>query len=56
MFSLSAAQAAATLAAIVVGLNVGLLDESTVNAVMMVILVTCVVAPAAASRHACHRR
>jgi Kef-type K+ transport system membrane component KefB/nucleotide-binding universal stress UspA family protein len=52
MFSLSAAQAAATLAAIVVGLNVGLLDESTVNAVMMVILITCLVAPAAATRYA----
>jgi Kef-type K+ transport system membrane component KefB len=52
MFSLSAAQAAATLAAIVVGLNVGLIDEDTVNAVMMVILVTCIVAPAAASRYA----
>ncbi len=52
MFALSSAQAAATLAAIVVGLNVGLLDEPTVNAVMMVILVTCLVAPAAASRYA----
>jgi Kef-type K+ transport system membrane component KefB len=52
MFALSAAQAAATLAAIVVGLNVGLIDGDTVNAVMMVILVTCVVAPAAASRYA----
>jgi Kef-type K+ transport system membrane component KefB len=52
MFSLSAAQAAATLAAIVVGLNVGLIDEDTVNAVMMVILITCIVAPAAASRYA----
>jgi Kef-type K+ transport system membrane component KefB len=52
MFSLSAAQAAATLAAIVVGLNVGLIDEDTVNAVMMVILITCLVSPAAASRYA----
>jgi Kef-type K+ transport system membrane component KefB len=52
MFSLSAAQAAATLAAIVVGLNVGLLDGDTVNAVMMVILVTCLVSPVAASRYA----
>jgi Kef-type K+ transport system membrane component KefB/nucleotide-binding universal stress UspA family protein len=52
MFSLSAAQAAATLAAIIVGLNVGLLDESTVNGVMMVIVVTCLVAPAAATRYA----
>jgi Kef-type K+ transport system membrane component KefB len=52
MFSLSSAQAAATLAAIVVGLNVGLLDEATVNAVMVVIVVTCIVAPAAATRYA----
>jgi Kef-type K+ transport system membrane component KefB len=52
MFSLSAAQAAATLAAIVVGLGIGLVDEPTVNAVMMVILVTCLAAPAAASRYA----
>ncbi|HSK22926.1 MAG TPA: cation:proton antiporter [Egicoccus sp.] len=52
MFALSSAQAAATLAAIVVGLEIGLLDESTVNAVMLVILVTCLAAPAAASRYA----
>ncbi|MFA9431706.1 cation:proton antiporter [Egicoccus sp. AB-alg2] len=52
MFALSAAQAAATLAAIVVGLNVGLIDEDTVNAVMMVIVVTCLVAPAVAGRAA----
>jgi Kef-type K+ transport system membrane component KefB/nucleotide-binding universal stress UspA family protein len=52
MFSLSSAQAAATLAAIVVGLQVGLLDELTVNAVMLVIVVTCVVAPAVAARYA----
>lgn len=52
MFALSTAQAAATLAAIVVGLEIGLLDASTVNAVMLVILVTCLVAPAAASRYA----
>jgi Kef-type K+ transport system membrane component KefB len=52
MFSLSSAQAAATLAAIVVGLNVGLIDEDTVNAVMVVIVVTCLVAPAAATRYA----
>ena len=54
MFALSTAQAAATLAAIVVGLDIGLLDGSTVNAVMLVILVTCLVAPAAASRYASH--
>lgn len=50
MFALSNAQAAATLAAIVVGLNVGLLDTETVNAVMMVILGTCLIASAAANR------
>lgn len=52
MFALSNAQAAATLAAIVVGLQVGLIDENTVNAVMLVILVTCIVASLAATRYA----
>lgn len=52
MFSLSSAQAAATLAAIVVGLNVGLLTEGDVNAVMVVILVTCVQASLVAGRAA----
>jgi nucleotide-binding universal stress UspA family protein len=52
MFALSSAQAAATLAAIVVGLNVGLLTEGDVNAVMMVILVTCVLASLVAGRAA----
>ncbi len=52
MFALSNAQAAATLAAVVVGLNVGLIDTDTVNAVMMVILVTCLVASAVATRSA----
>jgi Kef-type K+ transport system membrane component KefB/nucleotide-binding universal stress UspA family protein len=50
MFALSNAQAAATLAAIVVGLNVGLIDTDTVNAVIMVILGTCLVASALATR------
>ncbi len=44
LFSLSVAQAAATLAAVFVGFEIGLLDESTVNAVILVILVTCVMA------------
>jgi Kef-type K+ transport system membrane component KefB len=52
MFALSNAQAAATLAAIVVGLNVGLIDTDTVNAVMLVILSTCLVASALATRYA----
>jgi Kef-type K+ transport system membrane component KefB len=52
MFALSSAQAAATLAAIVVGLQVGLIDAETVNAAMMVILITCVAASMAAARYA----
>jgi Kef-type K+ transport system membrane component KefB/nucleotide-binding universal stress UspA family protein len=52
MFALSNAQAAATLAAVVVGLNVGLIDTDTVNAVIMVILATCLVASALATRYA----
>ena len=44
LFSLSVAQAAATLAAVFVGFDIGLLDESTVNAVILVILVSCVIA------------
>lgn len=44
LFSLSVAQAAATLAAVFVGFEIGLLDDSTVNAVILVILVTCILA------------
>jgi Kef-type K+ transport system membrane component KefB len=52
MFSLSGAQAAATLAAVIVGYDIGLLDETTVNAVIGVILVTCLAASWAADRAA----
>jgi Kef-type K+ transport system membrane component KefB len=52
MFSLSGAQAAATLAAVVVGLQVGLIGEETVNAVIAVILITCLVTSATAGRYA----
>ncbi|MEX1177076.1 MAG: cation:proton antiporter [Nitriliruptor sp.] len=52
MFALSNAQAAATLAAVVVGLDVGLIDTDTVNAVILVILVTCLVASSLANRYA----
>lgn len=52
MFALSNAQAAATLAAVVVGLQVGLIDAEAVNAVILVILVTSVVSSAAATRYA----
>lgn len=54
LFSLSVAQAAATLAAVFVGVEIGLLGESTVNAVIIVILITCmmssIVGSAVASR------
>ena len=49
MFALSNAQAAATLAATVVGFEIGLLDERAVNAVLIVILVTVIVASGVAS-------
>ncbi len=52
MFALSGAQAAATLAAVIVGFEVGLIDEDTVNAVILVILATCVVTSWAANRYA----
>lgn len=44
MFALSNAQAAATLAATIVGFQIGIFDEQVVNAVLLVILVTVVVA------------
>lgn len=50
MFALSNAQAAATLAATIVGFEIGLLDERAVNAVLVVILVTVIVASTVASR------
>lgn len=50
MFALSNAQAAATLAATIVGFEIGLLDRRVVNAVLIVILVTVVVASWAADR------
>ncbi len=48
VFSLSVAQAAATLAATFVGFRVGLLGESAVNAVLIVILVTVVLSSVSA--------
>jgi Kef-type K+ transport system membrane component KefB len=49
VFSLTVPQAAATLAATLVGLRIGLFDESTVNAVMLLIAVSLIVASAAAT-------
>ncbi|MFC4320493.1 cation:proton antiporter domain-containing protein [Litchfieldia salsa] len=44
-FGLTIPQAAATLAATLVGFDVGLLDQSTVNGVIIMILGTCIVGP-----------
>jgi nucleotide-binding universal stress UspA family protein len=44
LFSLSVAQAAATLAAIFVGIEIGLLDEDILNAVIVVILLSAILA------------
>ncbi|ADU31584.1 cation:proton antiporter [Evansella cellulosilytica] len=45
MFGLTIPQAAATLAATLVGYNVGLLDQSTVNGVIIMILLSCIIGP-----------
>jgi Kef-type K+ transport system membrane component KefB len=50
MFSLSVAQAAATLAAVFVGLSAGIIEQDTVNAVVVVILVTTVLSSLGAAR------
>ena len=50
IFSLSASQTAATLAATFVGLEIGLFDLSVVNAVMILILVSLVLASLAAKQ------
>lgn len=52
MFALSSAQAAATLAAILVGVNIGLIDTTTLNAVVAVIAVTCLLSSWLANRYA----
>ncbi len=48
MFGLSSAQAAATLAAVMVGFRMGLLNEAVLNGTILMILVTCLVASIAA--------
>ncbi len=50
LFSLSVAQAAATLAATVIGFQLGLFGNSVVNAVLVVILVTVVISTVVATR------
>jgi Kef-type K+ transport system membrane component KefB/nucleotide-binding universal stress UspA family protein len=50
MFGLSMAQAASTLAAITIAFNIGLVDEVVVNAIIVMILVSCVLSPWVAAR------
>ena len=50
VFGLSVAQAAATLAATFVGLKIGLFTTSTVNAVMIVVVVSLILASVSATR------
>ncbi|UOE93136.1 cation:proton antiporter [Alkalihalobacillus sp. LMS39] len=45
MFGLSVPQAVATLAATLVGFELGLFNSATVNAVIVMILITCIVGP-----------
>jgi len=45
MFGLSMAQAASTLAAITIAFDIGLVDEVVVNAIILMILVSCVLSP-----------
>ncbi|WP_410510647.1 cation:proton antiporter [Nodosilinea sp. E11] len=45
MFGLSMAQAASTLAAITIAFDIGLVDEIVVNAIIVMILVSCVLSP-----------
>ena len=52
MFSLSIGQAAGTLAAVVVGQELGLLGPAEVNAIILVIMVTALLAGVSAERHA----
>lgn len=45
IFGLSVPQAAATLAATLIGLEVGLFDEAVLNGAIMMILLTCIIGP-----------
>ena len=51
VFGLSLAQAAATLAATMVGYEIGLFDDAVVNGAILMILVTCFIAPLLVDRH-----
>lgn len=51
VFGLSVPQAAATLAATIVGFEIGLFDDAVVNGAIMMILVSCFWAPIVVDRH-----
>jgi hypothetical protein len=51
MFGLSLAQAAATLAAVMVGYRIGLLDDTVLNGAILMMLITCIWAPMLVDRH-----
>ena len=51
IFSLSVAQAAATIAAVFVGMEIGLFDERILNASIGVILISCIVSSLVAERY-----
>jgi nucleotide-binding universal stress UspA family protein len=51
VFGLSVPQAAATLAATIVGFEIGLFDDAVVNGAIVMILATCFVAPIIVDRH-----
>lgn len=51
IFSLTIAQAAATLAAVFVGMEIGIFDERTLNASIAVILVSCIISPIIAKKY-----
>lgn len=51
IFGLTVAQAAATLAATMVGYEIGLFDDAVVNGAILMILGTCVLAPLVTDKH-----
>ncbi|MCP3031917.1 cation:proton antiporter [Halobacillus sp. A1] len=52
IFGLSISQAAATLASTLVGFEIGLLNQQTVNAVIVMILLTCILGPYFSEKYA----
>jgi Kef-type K+ transport system membrane component KefB/mannitol/fructose-specific phosphotransferase system IIA component (Ntr-type) len=50
VFGLTIPQAAATLATVIIGYNVGLFDDAVLNGTILMILVTCMVGPYVAER------